>query len=62
MLSATRNTHWKVEAPDADAAVEAAKALAAEDGHRIERVGHANPIPAQPGWWFVTLSTERLPA
>lgn len=59
MLSATRNTHWKVEAPDEEAAKAAAQAAAIAEGHRVERVGHANPIPAEPGHWFVTLSTER---
>lgn len=59
MVSSTRNTHWKVAAPDAEAAVEAAKAAAIADGCRVVRVGHANPIPAEPGQWFVTLSTER---
>lgn len=58
MVSSTRNTHWKVEASDEAAAKEAAQAMAIADGKRVIRVGHANPITAEPGWWFVTLSTE----
>lgn len=53
-----RNTHWKVEAVDEAAAKAAAQALAIAEGLRVVRIGHANPIAAEPGWWFVTLSTE----
>lgn len=54
-----RNTHWKVEAVDEAGAIEAATAAAIADGLTVVRPGRAREITAEPGRWYVTLSTER---
>lgn len=54
-----RNTHWKVEAADEASAIAAATAAAIADGLIVLRAARARQIDAEPGWWYVTLSTER---